>query len=147
MAYSMDTAELQRISQEMFELYIYDLKLLRIDCPLDHGRHKLNDVKHDLGTLMKLPLELQYDVLDKLDVKSLLVFRRASKAAMTTVNNMVSYQKVRAARCRSAKNQTQEGNKDHNRTFPDMCRVFKKSHHHDKQQTYSDTLWHQRCIW
>lgn len=94
MAYSIDTAELQRISQEMLELYIYDPKTLRKDCPLDHGRRNLNDIKYDLGALIKLPLELRYAVLDKLDVQSLLVFRRANKAAMVTVNSLVSYQKV-----------------------------------------------------
>lgn len=101
MAYSMDTAELQRISQEMLELYVYDPKTLRRDCPIDHGRHSLNHVKHNLGTLMELPLELRYHVLDKLDVESLLVFRRASKTAMITVNNMISYQKVGEARLES----------------------------------------------
>lgn len=80
MAYSMNTAELQRISQEMLELYIYDPQTLRKDCPLDHGHHALDNMKHDLATLMRLPLELRYNVLDKLDVQSLLVFRRVRKS-------------------------------------------------------------------
>jgi len=75
--------------------HIGDASILTLRCPLDHGKH--DATPHDdatLGSLCALPTELRHLVFSFLDIRSLLVFRRVSKLAMSLVNAMTEYHKV-----------------------------------------------------
>jgi hypothetical protein len=57
-------------------------------CPLDNGRHTIafdDSRAPSLGTLARLPMELQLQVILQLDFASLLVWIRANKRAMAFV--------------------------------------------------------------
>jgi hypothetical protein len=86
-------AEHQRTALKILDEHILDSAVLVNKCPLDYGRHILAP-RFDLGNLQKLSTELYYHVLGYVDVKSLLVFRRVSQNAMTTVDSMIEYRKV-----------------------------------------------------
>jgi hypothetical protein len=93
MASSSLTAE-QKIAVRILDEFVLDPEMLLKRCPLDCDCHKL-DPRSDLGDLEKLPTELRHHMLGFLEVKSLLTFRRVSQNAMSTVDGMVEYYKVR----------------------------------------------------
>jgi hypothetical protein len=92
MANSTLTAEPQ-IALRILDDFILDPDILLKRCPLDYGRHKL-EPRFDLGDLEKLPTELHHHMLNFLDAKSLLVFRRVNQSAMSMVNGMVEHHRV-----------------------------------------------------
>ncbi|EMD63863.1 hypothetical protein COCSADRAFT_172107 [Bipolaris sorokiniana ND90Pr] len=62
---------------------------------LDHGKHDCTySPTATLGILYTFPIELQQRIVSHLDVKSLLVFRRVSKPAMSLVNSLLEYKKI-----------------------------------------------------
>jgi hypothetical protein len=93
MANSSLTAE-QNIAARILDEFVLHPGIFLKRCPLDYGRHKLEPCM-DLGDLEKLPTELRHHMLGFLEVKSLLTFRRVSQSAMSTVNGMMEYHKVR----------------------------------------------------
>lgn len=62
-------------------------------CPLDYSRHEC-EPSTDLGMLDKLPMEIKEDILEQIDLESLLVFRRVNKKAMAVVDGMAKWKKV-----------------------------------------------------
>jgi hypothetical protein len=93
MAHSSLTAE-QRIAARMFDEFVLEPEILLKRCPFDYRRHKL-EPRNDLEDLKKLPMELRHHMLGFLEIKSLLAFRRVNQSAMSTVDGMVEYHKVR----------------------------------------------------
>jgi hypothetical protein len=88
-----ELTELQRSSLYILTDSIIDSDVLSKGCPLDHGRHTLKP-KKSLGSLIRLPTELQHYILGEVDLESHFVFRRVNQSAMFSVNGMVEYQKV-----------------------------------------------------
>ncbi|CAO2651385.1 Nn.00g039550.m01.CDS01 [Neocucurbitaria sp. VM-36] len=95
-----DLSEWQRLAIKILDDALLNPDLVVRQCPLDHGRHTLNP-QFGLGSLDKLPIELQHEILGHVDVKSLFTFRRVSQSAMMTVNSVLEYQKIlkHAASC------------------------------------------------
>jgi hypothetical protein len=85
--------KLQQASLQILNDYVLDPIILIEGCRLDYGRHVLNP-KHDLGSFCSLSVELEHYILNEVDLKSLLVFRRACPSAMVTVNAKVEYHKA-----------------------------------------------------
>ena len=87
----------QREAVGILNDYILDPAELWRRCPLGYSRHrfKIKKAAMNLGSLKRLPPELHYEIMGHLDVLSLITFRRVSKMAMTIVNTMVEYKKVR----------------------------------------------------
>jgi hypothetical protein len=66
-------------------------------CPLDNGHHTVafdNSKAPSLGTLTRLPVELQLQVILQLDVASLLVWMRVNKRAMAFVWGLFEWHQV-----------------------------------------------------
>ena len=72
---------------------ILDDNITKLTCPLDNGRHQGN-IKHDLGDLDRLPLELQSDILVRLDLQTLTDFRRVNRKAMDNVDALPEYKAI-----------------------------------------------------
>ncbi|KAH7076219.1 hypothetical protein FB567DRAFT_632486 [Paraphoma chrysanthemicola] len=71
--------------------------VLQCHCPLDNGQYALDidlGVAPQLGSLTRLPTELQEVVLRKMDIETLLVWRRVNKRAMSLVTGLVDWKKV-----------------------------------------------------
>ncbi|KAF2653181.1 hypothetical protein K491DRAFT_551256, partial [Lophiostoma macrostomum CBS 122681] len=68
-------------------------EVLTLHCPLDYEKHAVKP-KEGLGALDILALEIKQEVLERLDVQSLLTFRRVNQEAMDVVNGMVTWKKV-----------------------------------------------------
>jgi hypothetical protein len=62
---------------------------LESKCPLDYGRHVLPPLcGFDLGALEKLPVELRHEVLQSLNLRSLLAFRQVNRHVIATVDSL-----------------------------------------------------------
>ena len=90
---SAELKKLQTTSTWILNEHILDPEILRKRCPLDHGRHTLTPI-HDLGTLSRLPIELQHHILGEADLASLFTFRRVNQSALVTVNGVIEYGKA-----------------------------------------------------
>lgn len=66
---------------------------LSLCCPLDNGRHAIQPMQA-LGHLDLLPLETLTDVLLRLDLLSLTIFRRVNKHAMQVIDSIPQYQRI-----------------------------------------------------
>ena len=66
---------------------------LSVHCPLDNGRHTL-EPKCSIGALVVLPLEILFDVLVRLDLKTLTDFRRVNQRAMEVVDSTPEYKAI-----------------------------------------------------
>jgi hypothetical protein len=76
---------------------ILTLGALSRHCPLDNGRHILasnGSIAPDFGTFMRLPVELQLQVILQLDMASLLVWMRVNKSAMEFFWSLVEWRTV-----------------------------------------------------
>lgn len=72
---------------------ILDDNITELTCPLDNGRHQ-GKIKHDLGDLDMLPLELQSDILVRLDLQTLIEFRRVNRKARDIVDALPQYKAI-----------------------------------------------------
>ncbi|USP77880.1 hypothetical protein yc1106_05154 [Curvularia clavata] len=69
---------LQQLMIDRLKKKIVKGSILRTRCPLNNGRHNCKNPAHAyVGNLHTLPVEIQHRILSFLDIKSLLVFRRA----------------------------------------------------------------------
>lgn len=86
-------ADAQQRAVKQLNLNILDPEILRSHCPLDHGRH-IPVPKASLDILTSLPPELHFEILGRVDLQSLLVFRRVNQKAMATRDGMSEFKKV-----------------------------------------------------
>lgn len=67
---------------------------LEAQCPLDNGKHSTAEGRSSAGALDLLPLEITTAVLLRLDLPSLIAFRRVSRRAMHLVDSLHEYRMV-----------------------------------------------------
>lgn len=63
---------------------------LEQSCPLDNGKHQ-SRLKHDLGDLDALPVEITGNILIQIDLRTLTDFRRVNNRAMQVVDSILEY--------------------------------------------------------
>ena len=81
-------------AKEICELYSpLDEYGLSQYCPLDNGRHTLKP-EFGLGALAVIPLELLFNILVPLDLKTLTDFRRVNQRAMEAVDAIPPYKAI-----------------------------------------------------
>lgn len=66
---------------------------LEQSCPLDNGKHHIN-LKHDLGNLDALPVEMLSMILIQIDLRTLTDFRRVNNRAMQVVDSILEYKLI-----------------------------------------------------
>jgi hypothetical protein len=62
-------------------------------CPLDNGRHEMQDTA-TLGTLESLPVELAHTILLGLDLQSLTTLRRVNRRMRLTIDSIWQYNEI-----------------------------------------------------
>lgn len=86
------------IRQKILSYPILNPRVLAANCLLDHTNSRslftTGQITGDLGTLDKLPVEVNQKMLGFLDCGSLLVFRRVNRRAMAVVDDMPEWTKV-----------------------------------------------------
>jgi hypothetical protein len=86
--------EAQQCAVDLLHKHIrLDPKKVCRRCPLDYGRQSLAP-KKSLGTLEVLPAELLCQILEHVNVLSILKFRRVNQKAMSTVDALPEFKKV-----------------------------------------------------
>jgi hypothetical protein len=76
---------------------ILDHTILVAKFPLDYGKHPTDPRSgtEGLGSFDKLSLELQHNILSKVDINTFMDFRRVNQKALAVTDGIPQFKKVR----------------------------------------------------